>query len=44
MEKVWPGGESVLASRGEFPVVGSALICRKRVSYLFLHREGNERD
>lgn len=29
MEKVWLGSESVLASRGEFPVVGSTLISRK---------------
>lgn len=29
MEKVWLGSESVLASRSEFPVVGSTLICRK---------------
>lgn len=28
-EKVWLRSESVLASRKEFPVVGSTLICRK---------------
>lgn len=29
VEKVWLRSESVLASRKEFPVVGSTLICRK---------------